>query len=117
MTVFDVDKIEINKIDTIFEKWQIINNVRLIDHQILKIKNEILTAIEFIKNNKNNNSIMDFYYSEYPMGAIHSKSIRRKNTEWFLEQYDYDKKPQLKSVMLSSDSFIEDFITFAYKWD
>ena len=34
-----------------------------------------------------------FYWSEYPMGAIHSKEFRRINSVWCVYQYDYDKQP------------------------
>jgi len=105
----------LSDLDIILEKWQKNTGILLPGYKIDKIKKEIVSAVEFIKQDKKDNTIMDFYYSEYPMGAIHRKGVRKENGGWLLFQYDYDKKPSYREVPLSADDFIETFILFEHQ--
>ena len=115
MEMFDITALNLSDLDIVLEKWQENNGILLTDNKIDKIKKEIVSAFEFIKQNKKDNTIMDFYYSEYPMGAVHCKGVRIKNGEWFLFQDDYDRKPSYREIKLSTNGFIESFILFEHQ--
>ena len=109
MPDLNVNLIQLDRIDDVLANWQKQNNVQLQDDIIATIKNEINEAVEFIKTHTDGGR-MDFYFSEYPMGAVHSKGIIFSNGEWLLTKTDYDKKPPYKSIKLSNCGFIEAFI-------
>ncbi|MBE6912921.1 MAG: hypothetical protein E7473_10390 [Ruminococcaceae bacterium] len=115
MKMLDITTVNLSDLDIILEKWQKNTGILLPGYKIDKIKKEIVSAVEFIKQDKKDNTIMDFYYSEYPMGAIHRKGVRKENGGWLLFQYDYDKKPSYREVPLSADDFIETFILFEHQ--
>ena len=54
-----------------------------------------------------------FYWSEYPMGATHSKEFTKIDSVWCVYQYDYDKQPPEKITEypnINDDNFLEGFV-------
>ena len=95
----------------------------IIDNTIKKRQNDCSSDfLEKIKNQAESflkGYILDpthsfiFYWSEYPMGATHSKEFRRINSVWCVYQYDYDKQPRERKTEypdISDDNFLEGFI-------
>lgn len=54
-----------------------------------------------------------FYWSEYPMGAIHCKEFRRIDSVWCVYQYDYNKRPSERITEypnINDDNLLEGFV-------
>lgn len=71
-------------------------------------------AVCFLKNYiTDSNHSFTFYWSEYPMGATHSKEFRKIDSVWCIYQYDYDKTPREKKTPypnINDDNILESFI-------
>ncbi len=54
-----------------------------------------------------------FYWSEYPMGATHSKEFIRINSVWCVRQYDYDRQPRERIdeyPNINNENLLEKFV-------
>ncbi len=95
----------------------------IIDHTIKKRQNDCSSDfLEKIKNQAESflkGYILDptrsftFYWSEYPMGATHSKEFTKIDSVWCVYQYDYDKQPPERITEypdINDDNFLEGFV-------
>lgn len=65
------------------------------------------------KYNANPHHSHTFYWSEYPMGATHSKELRKIDSVWTVHQYDHDKMPSSRYTPypdMNDDNILESFI-------
>ena len=116
---FDINKVDLSEMDAVFEEWQKNTGVSLNDTTVLKLKEEIRVSYEFIKEklsgqSSHRDNYRFLYYSEYPMGAHHEKSIWLEQDECYLQASDYNIPDNLKMI-LSSEHFIQDFVDFHHK--
>lgn len=117
---FNINNVDLSEIDTVFEEWQQNAQVSLDSATIDKLKEQICFSYEFIKeelsgNSSHRDNYAFLYYSEYPMGAEHSKSIWVEEEECFLYRCDYNIGN--RKMILSSEHFIQDFLDFHYQYE
>ena len=83
-----------DEVEWIINEYISLNKIRLTTSFVEKIKIKVEKFLtEYIKNEK---SYYVFYWSEYPMGAIHNKVLMKIESTWYIIQDDYDKKPREK---------------------
>lgn len=72
------------------------------------------SASNFVKQYiDNERAFYTFYWSEYPMGAIHNRLFIKDNGIWCVSQYDFDKKPKENITQypeINDENFLEHFL-------
>ena len=83
-----------DEVEEIINEYISSNKVRLTTSFVEKIKKKVEQFLTEYNNNEK--SYYVFYWSEYPMGAIHNKVLMKLESTWYIIHDDYDEKPREK---------------------
>ena len=85
---------QIEIVEKIVDEYVSCNNLNLSPCFIENVKTRVKNFLLEYRDNPNRYYV--FYWSEYPMGAIHNKVLIKIDSIWHIVQDDYDKKPSEK---------------------
>ena len=82
--------------EKIVDEYIFCNNLSLSSLFIENVKTRVKNFLTEYLDNPQNYYV--FYWSEYPMGAIHNKVLIKIDSIWHIVQDDYDQKPREKRI-------------------